>query len=822
MRFLFLLATIGLAWTADLRVFDGQGRELSNARIEAISASELRVAAPGYAPVTVAKDATAVTLSRITVMATPGLAEEIMVRPEMILAGDRPTDTTVAHMLETQPNVTLQQTGAGQVSPFLRGLTGYQVLNLVDGVRFNNSTFRSGPNQYLAYVEPSQASHVEAMLGPSGTQYGSDGLGGTIQVLTEQPRFDAVPAWHGDISILGQTADLSAGATAAISRGTDKIWFQLGAAGRRHNNIRAGQGFDSHNVLTHYLGYSNEQVRDVLGNRLLDTAYSQGGAHGKFSVRPDERQSWTTWYQRGEVHGLRNTKDLWGGLGRLQSTLSPQILDLFYTRYERLQVGRFDSLSGRFSVNRQQDGGTRQGLRPADSVTTEFNQVRSLGYTGQGIAHVQRHTVFSVGGELYDESVHSVRRVNGAFVRPLYPDNSRYRIGGIYAQGATEHRRLRAGYGVRYSRVSYSNPAIPAFNTPISSQTFNDWTWQASLLYKLTPSLAFHGLAGRGFRAPNLNDLGAIGLNDLGYEVPAREAPNALLADSSGEGAVSKGVSLRTLGVERLRNLEAGLRWQTSRHRARLQFFDAELQDPIVRRTLLFPANAVPTAIAGLAVTPIPQTAAQRAQGVVTVASAIDPRALKSFVNDGRSRYWGIEANWEQRISSRWSWVNTYSFLLGRDLDPNRNIRRLPPQQGATRLRYNATKFWAEAQLLASGAQDRLSGGDRDDERIGASRRRQDIADFYNSARGAQLRGAETLLQIQNRVLPGLADSVRVTLFNSTPGWASVDFRAGLPLTEQVSVEAALTNIADRNYRVHGSGIDSPGRSAHLQLRWRF
>ena len=275
----------------------------------------------------------------------------------------------------------------------------------------------------------------------------------------------------------------------------------MGAAGRRHNNIRAGQGFDSRNVLTRYFGYSPEQVRDVLGSRLLDSAYSQGGAHGKFAVRPSEKQSWTTWYQRGEVHGLRNTKDLWGGRGRVQSTLSPQILDLFYTRYERLQVAGFDSLSARFSVNRQQDGGTRQGLRTTDSVTTEFNQVRSLGYTGQGIVHVQRHTVLSVGGEGYDEAVRSARRVNGAAARPLYPDNSRYRIGGVYAQGATEYRRLRAGYGVRYSRVSYSNPASPSFNMPVSAQTFGDWTWQASLLYKLTPSLALHGLAGRGFRA---------------------------------------------------------------------------------------------------------------------------------------------------------------------------------------------------------------------------------------------------------------------------------------------------------------------------------
>jgi hypothetical protein len=128
----------------------------------------------------------------ITVSATRGGAEEALASPHLAslveLAGafKRPV-ATMGNALEGKPGILVQQSTYGQVSPFPRGLTGYHVLNLVDGVRFNNSTFRSGPNQYLALLEPAQAQRVEALLDPTGSQYGSDSLGGTQQDSGFQP-----------------------------------------------------------------------------------------------------------------------------------------------------------------------------------------------------------------------------------------------------------------------------------------------------------------------------------------------------------------------------------------------------------------------------------------------------------------------------------------------------------------------------------------------------------------------------------------------------------------------------------------------------------
>ena len=66
----------------------------------------------------------------------------------------------------------------------LRGLVGNQVLYLVDGVPMNNGTYRDGPGQYFATIDPELVERVEIVRGPASVLYGSDAQGGIVNVLT--------------------------------------------------------------------------------------------------------------------------------------------------------------------------------------------------------------------------------------------------------------------------------------------------------------------------------------------------------------------------------------------------------------------------------------------------------------------------------------------------------------------------------------------------------------------------------------------------------------------------------------------------------------
>ena len=116
---------------------------------------------------------------------------------------------TIAEALGQLPGVGVQKTAQGQGTVFLRGLTGYHTLLLFDGVRLNNSIFRSGPNEYLALVDPYQLDRMEIVDGPGSVLYGSDAVGGSVNLITRRIEQGEKAGWRRRLLWRFDSADQS-------------------------------------------------------------------------------------------------------------------------------------------------------------------------------------------------------------------------------------------------------------------------------------------------------------------------------------------------------------------------------------------------------------------------------------------------------------------------------------------------------------------------------------------------------------------------------------------------------------------------------------
>jgi hemoglobin/transferrin/lactoferrin receptor protein len=54
------------------------------------------------------------------------------------------------------------------------------------------------------------------------------------------------------------------------------------------------------------------------------------------------------------------------------------------------------------------------------------------------------------------------------------------------------------------------------------------------------------------------------------------------------------------------------------------------------------------------------------------------------------------------------------------------------------------------------------------------------------------------------------------------PSWMTINLRTSYNIKKQISIQFAVENILDRNYRYFASGFSAPGRNFILALRAGF
>ena len=496
-----------------------------------------------------------VTASRIETSAldTPAALDQLS-REDL----ERRLVRTVPEALKSVAGVAVQKTANGQGSPIIRGFTGYRTLAMIDGIRYNHSAYRDGPNEYFSLIDPQALERLELVQGPGSVLYGSDAVGGTLNLFTRGADYLDAPA--------GQS--FRQGSVFGRWHSSEQSWLS-----RADYDFGVGQSWGLH------LGGTWKDFGDVIAAGIGEepfTGYGQRSYDARFDARIDDRWSLTlahqalrqddSWRTHATVYGVSFAgSDIGSDLRRV----TDYCRSLSYARLRGEDLGECD-VSAQFTVSFQTLDERQDRLRSNGVKELSGMDIDTLGLDAQFSGDLLRGTL-TWGADYYHDSVGTSRtdiRDGTRTVRIQGPvgDAADYDLLGAYADWVTP---LGAGGTTLFlgGRYTFAGARVGRYEDPLSrgvaslSDEWHNAVGSVRLMQDLDRdgNWKLYGGASQAFRAPILGDLSRLG------------ASRSDEIESAAAG----------LEPERFTNLELGLKHRGEKIRITASAFHTLLDDYI-------------------------------------------------------------------------------------------------------------------------------------------------------------------------------------------------------------------------------------------------
>jgi hemoglobin/transferrin/lactoferrin receptor protein len=579
---------------------------------------------------------------------------------------------TLPETLQYTPGVLVQKTTHGHGSPFIRGFTGRQNLLLVDGIRINNSTYRSGPVQYWNTLDPLALDHVELIKSQGSVLYGSDAAGGTLNAFTKAAKFREAAADHPFFGGAASYEYRSNGQGSHIGRlETEtgiggKFGILLGVSAKDYGDIESSAIGRMRGT-----GYTEKDF-DVRLDWAVTADSTLTFAHN--AINQDGISRWhRTVNNPGWKDGTHvTTRGLW------KADDYDQARSLSYLRYAgeapqaNASIQRW-SATASYQATADSEFQNRLGDPAAGSRPIRRSNI-DVKTTGLDLLLESNIGPGSLvyGLDFYHDAVDSsgyqtnLKNSNRRESLPIADDSS-YDLYGAYAQyGWKPIEKFELTGGGRYTVADaslgrFSNAA--GVSQPSQSQRWDAAVGSLRGTYSLTPAWSLYGGVSQAFRAPNLDDL------------------SSNLTSKSGVAALGS----VNVEPEKFITYEIGTRHTTETTALNLAVFYAQSENLIVQTPVSAKANAA--------------TIATNAADGFTYGVELEGA-------------WRFHPQWTLSGFAAWQEGRTSSetFAGSRITIERPNLRQLP-LSGSLALKWTdrSEKFWIEARVLASNQEDRVS-----------------------------------------------------------------------------------------------------------------
>ena len=509
-----------------------------------------------------------------------------------------------ADLLRSEPGVDVNGIGPNQARPVIRGQRGLRILFLENGLRMNNARRQTDFGEVTGLVDIDHVETMEVVRGPASVLYGSDAIGGVMNLITKVPTGGAFGA---DLGLRFSPADEQVKTTVGIRGHSDKLSYALGASFRSSEDYEAPSGDFGDIVL----------ADDTVVN---DSALTDDSINGYLGYRPNDKHEVffrLNRYRADETgFGFVDPRLIGDDSGFLIQILYPfQDFDRYTLGYQASGLTAALANTVDFQLYQQQnerrlandifiDIGAPFGL-PADvqSDTLNFTDLETTGFRAELTKILGANQILTYGAEYYeDDSFNTDFSTTTTTFRAFFPlsflcpdggtpfspfpgipvvafecaavstddvansPNATNTGTGLFIQDEIRAGdRFSATLGLRYSETETKAEPTPGWD--ISGLDFSDdaVVGALDLTYSVTPNLNLVASYATAFRAPNIIE----------------RLFNGLTPEGAGFQILNP-----DLKSEESENIDFGLKYRSRRAFLEAIYFDTEIDDAIVQFAL--------------------------------------------------------------------------------------------------------------------------------------------------------------------------------------------------------------------------------------------
>ena len=540
--------------------------------------------------------------------------------------------------------VFIQKTNHGGGSAFIRGLTGNQTLIVLDGIRLNNAIYRYGPNQYLNTIDMFTVDKIDVLKGIGSVEYGSDAMGGVIHVKTKENTSKEL----NKISLNNTSKFISSGMEktnrTAIQYATNKWDFIGGISLKKYGDL-VGGGNIGKQTPTKYNEINYDLKTRIKISTQSDLIYSS----------QNTIQKNVPIYHKIALENFKTNQ------------IDYQIRYLNYLKYKYISNKRWIS-EIIINASTQRTIEQRSNQKNNSSIfRNETDTVKNVGLTAEIVSKPNKNWTMNTGfdyykDEIFSEAIETSSDINTQVIkRGLYPNGSIYKNSSLFNIHNLNFNKLNIVAGLRYNFLHIQMNELTLGNIAINPAALVS---NFGFNYRLNQHGFLFGSITTGYRAPNIDDLGSLGIVDFRYEIPSYD-----------------------LRPEKSLNTEIGYKYRSNKIDFSIAAFKMKLKDIIAR--------------------------------VLVDGKVINGYNVYNKKNIESSYINGAEVNYTYLLSKYLTWYTNATYTYGQNVTKNEPMRRIPPLFGQNKISFvKKNKTLAIAHQFA-GKQDRLAQGDKDDNRIG-------------------------------------------------------------------------------------------------------